>query len=214
MKRILLLILVAFGLGSCNDPKGSGKETEMEPIRNEQNEQSVLSWSKIKDKFPSQDILQYDFKSDGKPINDLTKAVKLDSLTFNELVTKVKHYAEWKEYLEIFYFSKIKIENQELGVFLLKREFDGTEYSFDLIQLDSNGDIKKVVRMANSWSAAECMGYTRATLDLKLNQIQQEVIQKCYDEEAESFNTVDSILSISSLGNLDFKILRLDTVAI
>ena len=212
MRTLIIIIFIAVGLLSCNDKSGSDRKTEIDSIQNDNNDQSELSWIIIKDKFPNQDILQYDFKADGQPMNDLSKAIKLDSLAFNELVSKVKRYSDWKEYLEIFYFSKNNIENHEVGIFLIKREFDGTEYTFDLIQFDYKGEINKIKTLANSWTAAECLGYTRATIDLKSNQILQEVLQKCYDEEAENNESVDSIMNTISLENLDFKTLKTDTI--
>jgi len=212
MRTLIIITLTAFGLLSCNDKNGSDRKIEIDSIQNGNSDQSELSWTKIKDKFPNQDILQYDFKADGQPLNDLSKAIKLDSLAFKELVSKVKRYSEWKEYLEIFYFSKNKIENQEVGIFLIKREFDGTDYTFDLIQFDSKGEITKIETIANSWTAAECLGYTRATIDLKSNHILQEILQKCYDEEAENNEALDSIVNTISLKNLDFKTLKTDTI--
>ncbi len=212
MRTLIIITLTAVGLLSCNDKNGSDRKIEIDLIQNGNSDQSELSWTKIKDNFPNQDILQYDFKTDGQPLNDLSKAIKLDSIAFEELVSKVKRYSEWKEYLEIFYFSKNKIENQEVGIFLIKREFDGTEYTFDLIQFDSKGEITKIETIANSWTAAECLGYTRATIDLKSNHILQEILQKCYDEEAENNEALDSIVNTISLKNLDFKTLKTDTI--
>ena len=212
MKRLIIITFFTIGLLSCKDQDHSDKNTEFKSNQIDNNDQSLLSWETLKNKFPNQNIIQFNFSADGQPMNDLSKAIKLDSLTFNELTSKVKRYADWKEYLEIFYFSKNEIENNEIGIFLIKREFDGTEYTFDLIQFDNKGEIKKIQTLANSWSAAECLGYTRATINLESNHLIQENLQKCYDEEAENSEAIDSIVNIVSLSDLDFKTIKTDTI--
>ena len=212
MKRLIIITFFTIGLLSCKDQDHSDKNTEFKSNQIDNNDQSLLSWETLKNKFPNQNIIQFNFSADRQPMNDLSKAIKLDSLTFNELTSKVKRYADWKEYLEIFYFSKNEIENNEIGIFLIKREFDGTEYTFDLIQFDNKGEIKKIQTLANSWSAAECLGYTRATINLESNHLIQEILQKCYDEEAENSEAIDSIVNIVSLSDLDFKTIKTDTI--
>jgi|GEM_PF-4408825 len=212
MRKFIIITLLAIGVLSCKNQDESNRKTKIDSIQDKSIDKSLLSWETLEDKFPNQNILKFDFTTDGQPKNDLNKAIKLDSLTFSELVSKAQRYTDWKEYLEIFYFSKNNIENNEVGIFLIKRKFDGTEYSFDLIQFDNKGEIKKIETLANSWTAAECLGYTRAIIDLKSNQIHQEILQKCYDEEAEKNEDVDSILNIISLTKLDFKTLKTDTI--
>lgn len=209
MKTSISIILILLGFSSCNNQAETGHNSQK--TENGRNK-SLLVWSKMKDKFPNQDIHNFDFDNNGHPKNDINKAIKLDSLTFNELVKKVKRYNDWKEYLEIYYFSKNVIDRQETGIFLVKKEFDGTEYTFDLIQLGENGEVRKIETLANSWTAAECHGYMRAKFKPDINQLYQEILQNCYDEKAENNESIDSIIILTSLKNLEFKRIKVDTI--
>jgi hypothetical protein len=114
--------------------------------------------------------------------------------------------------LNIYYFSKNIIDQKEVGIFLVEKEFDGTEYTFDMIKIDNQGKIEKIEPLANSWSAAECIGYTRAKLDYSSNKMYQEVLEKCYDDTSDDNQSVDSIIKVKSLDKLNFKTINIDTI--
>lgn len=208
MKNHLIIILIFFCLLACQEKNKSQISKNVESGDNI--DLSPLSWKNIKSKFPNSEIVEYDFSGNGQPLNEIRNLPRLDSITFRELSAQIKQLNDWKEYLEIYYFSKNIIEENEIGIFLSIREFDGTNYNFDAIQIDELGKVLKIQNLANSWQAAECIGYTRTQLDYKNRKMTSQKLRKCYDEEAENNKSIDSLTIETSLKELDFKVIEYD----
>ncbi|MEM6265289.1 MAG: hypothetical protein AAGI38_22500 [Bacteroidota bacterium] len=212
-KIAICICLSVWVLSSCYSPAEKSTHAKNQaqlPVKSSVS--SFLKWEEIRDIFPNKEVLLYDFDGNGIPKNDLQVAVKLDPLAFDELAVKVKYYANWKEYLEIYYYSMNTIGGLEVGVFLAIREFNGTTYTFDLIHLDKEGEVKMFQPLAQSVEQAECTSYTRARIDKAASSLTQEILQKCFDEQAESNVAVDSIVLVKSLKDVSFKEIRRDTL--
>lgn len=207
MKIFLIFISIILSILGCQE----GNNTNSIETKNSDLE-IRLSWKNIKSKFPNSDIIDFDFSYNGQPLNNIKNLPKLDSLTFNELVKQVKTYEDWSDYLEIYYFSKNTLKKNEFGIFLTIREFDGTSYSFDAIQINEKGKIIKFRNIANSWVAAECLGYTRTKINYKDNTMLSQTLQKCYDEESVNNERIDSIIILTSILDLNFKEIKSDTI--
>jgi hypothetical protein len=208
-KQILISFIALLLLG-CNS-NNEGLITEKSETAEEEN---VDFWNTIKNKFPYSGVLTFDFNSEGKSLNEINSLPVIDNNLFNTLTEQVEYYKKWKEEIKIFYFSKNTINEQEVGVFLSIRDFDGEEYSFDLIRFNEKGDIATFHSIANSWQAAECFGYSRSKIDNKTNVLVSQTLQKCYDEEAKNETAIDSIITKISLSNLTFSIIESDTIII
>lgn len=209
MKRIFTLtILPIILLNACSE-RTAVTEKHM-PIETEKNE--VNFWEGIKGNFPYKGITDFDFSTSGQPLNMISNLPLIDTSLFNNLTKQIQTYSQWKEHLEIFYFSLNEIDNKEVGIFLTKREFDGTNYTFDLIQFDKNSKVTTFKNIANNWEAAECIGYSRAKINTESNILAIQKLQKCYDEETEKIEVIDSIIIKLSLGNLELKLIEKDTL--
>lgn len=200
MKTIVILILSAFCLTACQSEEKNEAEV------------SAWGWNNIRKNFPKKNQSEFDFSPSGEPLNDIEDLPKLDSVDFNHIVKQIKTYDNWKEYLELYYYSLNYAQEIEFGIFLSIVEFDGTTYSFDLISFNDNGEVDRFEPLANSWQAAECFGYQRSSIDFNEEIMISQKLQKCYDENAPNHQAIDSVVTKTSLENLIFKVIETDTI--
>jgi len=200
-KRSLSIIFILCILNACNQVPENTEASTLEINKENKSE----FWNSIINNFPFSGISSYDFSTDGTPQNQVENLPKIEPKLFKILTEQIKEYQNWKDYLEIYYFSKNTLNQNEMGIFLRKKEFDGTSYYFDLIQFDKSGNVIHFQNIANTWEAAECFGYTSAIIDNKSKTITTNKIQKCFDEETESFMLADSIVSENSFEFLSIK---------
>lgn len=143
----------------------------------------VLKWSEIKNKFPSQIFTKFEFTNKGQPLNNLNNLVKVDSSFFNEITSKNKRLNDWKDYLEMYFYSSFTYKENEYRVLLIIQEYDGTEYTFYLFQTNEDGFITYFLPIANSWEAAECIGFTNCEIDTINGIVFSQKTTDCYDQE-------------------------------
>ena len=163
----------------------------------------VFDWNLIKQNFPNSNILVFEFSEKGRPLNNVDDLPIVEGELLNNLLNQVPYYKNWNEHLEIYYFSLNTIDNKEVGIFLSVTEFDGMNYKFDLIQFDSSGKIIVFQTISNSWEAAECFGFTNATIDLKDNILYNQKLRNCFDFESEE-RVIEQSSSKFKLAGLQF----------
>lgn len=204
----MFVILVFFAsCGTDNKPISDQNDSETEPIRDRH-----LNWNESRNRFPHQDVLRFDFDSDAADslVNEVEDR-KVDSLTFGLLAAQIPAYRNWQDEIDLYYFSRNMIDNIEVGIFLKHLNFDGLEVSYDMIQIDENGNATLLAEIAKGWSIAECIGYQNAYLNYDKLEVEYVEFSSCYDDSQEDEEAVDSIYTIRSLRNLDFELLSADT---
>jgi hypothetical protein len=205
MNKTTFFIIIILGVTSCNHEKTTENKTTSLSIEN-----SV--WRKIADNSPKTNILEYDLESMGELRKNLRKLPRVDSITFKRLKNKIEKFGSWQDNIEVFYYSKNRIDNLNIGILLSIIDFNGNRYAFDLIGFDKNGEVKYNKEIANYWFEVECLGYKRAFLDLESSTMINEIIQKCYNEESINNEQIDSIINTVSLNNMDFQLIKTDTI--
>lgn len=209
MKKIIGVILV-LTLVSCNS---FDKKIDNSKSKSQANVNTFqFDWKLIKNNFPYNDIKEFNFNLNGELINEVNDLPSLDSSFINYLAKYIDNYDKWKNDMKFYYYSYNNIDGKEVGIFLTILVFNGEHYSFDLIQFGDEGQVLKKEVIAYSWTAAECIGYQRAYLDYLKLELKTETLEKCYDEEAENNESIDSIITVVSLKELNFNIVTMDTI--
>jgi hypothetical protein len=173
---------------------------------NEKNTDDLLTpnfkWESKKDLFKYSKLKSIDFNNLGRPVQLTENLKKVD----NNFKTKYfSHFLDssWINSTDIFYYGTIEFQKTEQPVFLSIRDFDGLSYNYHLINFNSKGDIIKSWIIAYSWEAAECFGYDRFYIES--DSMIFETLEKCYDEESEGKQSIDSIRDVIPLKTFKFK---------
>jgi len=161
-----------------------------------------FKWKSKKDLFKYSNLKSIDFNSLGRPVKHTNNLTKVD----NDFKTKYfSHFLDssWITSTDIFYYGTIEFQKTEQPVFLSVRDFDGLSYNYHLINFNSKGDIIKSWVIAYSWEAAECFGYDR--MFIESDSMISETLEKCYDEELEGKQRIDSIRDVAQLSSFKFE---------
>ena len=208
--KLPLFLLILFALISCQSDSKEASSQDMTKREVSLPPPSPFAWSQIKQHFPEREVLSFDFAPDRTPLHQVEGLSQVDTVFRQHLISQVKFYQQWEEYLSFFYFSRQQIGEEEVGIILALREYNGLTYLFDLIRLDESGTVLTYANLSDSWRAAECFGYSRTTLNIERMTISKQILKKCYNEELESMVTDSSVASLS-LTNFRFDTLSSST---
>ena len=196
--RILIILissLLILGCGTSDiEPEG---ELKVNKILDED-----FNWKSKKEFFKYTKLTSIDFNSLGRPVQLTDNLKKVDS---NFKTKYFNHFLDssWINSTDIFYYGTIEFQKTEQPVFISIRDFDGLSYNYHLINFNSKGDIIKSWIIAYSWEAAECFGYDRFYIES--DSMIFETLEKCYDEESEGNQSIDSIRDVVPLATFKFK---------
>jgi hypothetical protein len=204
-----VILLCIFGLSVSCSNKGDEKEHVDSRISHSR---QISYWDTLSKKFPNKDLWNFEFDDEGLPRNFNKQNTEVNKDIFAKLIGDVSEYTDWKEHLTFYFYSLNMIDSAEVAVFVRQTEFDGTTYSVDLLKLDEKGKFMKLATLAEYWAIAECTGITISTVYLEDKIIQSLSVRRCYNAACENEESVDSVRTTMSFNNLDFRLIRTDSL--
>lgn len=98
MQKIIPLSLVLVLLiSACKKNENDNNLTpSIDNVQIVKNYTSPLSWSNLKDKFPNENVSEFNFDLHSEPVFNAKNPVQLDSLTKKDLVKSIKFYSNWE----------------------------------------------------------------------------------------------------------------------
>ena len=189
MKVVWAITVFLLLLGCDRPPDKSEYSSKMHAKEYKPN---PLTWQGIRTKFPYKEVKEFNFSADGAPINPVDNLPEVEGEVLEVIKKRIPQMRSWEEYSKIYYYSLNRVNEREQGVFLTITEFDGLRYTFDLLDLDENLELKGVTLLGESWEAAECYGFQRGWIRDSDQTLLREKILKCVDEEQGRRVTEDS----------------------